>query len=118
MRAARTAIVLLMILCLIPGISLLSAALMARWAGCQLDPDTPLPCPIMGSDFGGPLFALADFGWLSVATFPVLVALLASWLLIELVHAAGKPPKRDIKRSPLRGSAPVGRRDAFRSNLS
>jgi hypothetical protein len=95
MRAFRTLIILCMLLCLVPPLSLLAAGLIARWAGCELDlpPNTPLPCMILGGDYGNVLFALADFGWYAVATIPAFVALLAGWLIVEIVRAVGRPRK-------------------------
>ena len=95
MRAFRTLIILLMLACLVPPLSLLSAGLIARWAGCELDlpPNTPLPCTILGGDYGNVVFALADFGWYAVGTIPAFVALLAGWLTVEIVSASGRPRK-------------------------
>ena len=95
MRAFRTLIIVMMLLCLVPLLSLLAAGLIARWAGCELDlpPNTPLPCAILGSDYGNVLFALAEFGWYAVGTIPAFVALLAGWLIVEIVRAAGGPRK-------------------------
>jgi hypothetical protein len=95
MRAFRTLTILLMLLCLVPPLSLLAAGLIARWAGCELDlpPNTPLPCTILGGDYGNVLFALADFGWYAVGTIPAFVALLAGWLIVEIVRAMGRPRK-------------------------
>jgi hypothetical protein len=95
MRAFRTLIILCMLLCLVPPLSLLAAGLVARWAGCELDlpPNTPLPCAILGGDYGNVLFALAEFGWYAVETIPAFVALLAGWLIVEIVRAMGRPRK-------------------------
>jgi hypothetical protein len=95
MRAFRILIILCMLLCLVPPLSLLAAGLIARWAGCELDlpPNTPLPCAILGGDYGNVLFALAEFGWYAVGTIPAFVALLAGWLIVEIVRAMGRPRK-------------------------
>ena len=95
MRAFRTLIILCMLACLVPPLSLLMAGLIARWAGCELDlpPNTPLPCTILGGDYGNVVFALADFGWYAVGTIPAFVALLAGWLTVEIVSALGRPRK-------------------------
>ena len=102
MRAFRTLIILLMLLCLVPLLSLLAAGLIARWAGCELDlpPNTPLPCTILGGDYGNVLFALAEFGWYAVGTIPAFVALLAGWLIVEIVRAAGRPRKQRQHPAP------------------
>jgi hypothetical protein len=95
MRAFRTLIIVCVLLCLVPPLSLLAAGLIARWAGCELDlpPNTPLPCMILGGDYGNVLFALADFGWYAVETIPAFLALLAGWLIVEIVRAMGRPRK-------------------------
>ncbi len=105
MRTFRTLIVLILLLCLVPALSLLAAGLIARWAGCELDlpPNVPLPCTILGSDYGNVLFALADFGWYSVGTLPAFVALLAGWIIVEIVRATGRPGK-PRKPEPLAAS--------------
>ncbi len=92
MRAFRILTILAMLLCLAPAMSLLAAALVARWAGCELDlpPNAPLPCAILGGDYGDALFALASFGWSAVATLPAFVALLAVWVVVEIVRATGR----------------------------
>ncbi len=105
MRTFRTFIVLILFLCLVPALSLLAAGLIARWAGCELDlpPNTPLPCTILGGDYGTMLFALADFGWYAVGTLPAFVALLAGWLTVEIVRSMGRP-KKPRKPEPLAAS--------------
>ena len=93
MRVFRTLIILLMLLCLVPPLSLLAVTLIARWASCGIDQNTPVPCTILGSDYGGVLYAIADFGYYAVETIPAFVALLAGWLTVELVRGMGQPRK-------------------------
>ena len=95
MRTFRFLILLLILLCLVPPLSLLAAALLARQAGCGLDlpPVTPVPCTILGGDYGDILFALANFGWFTIETLPVIAALLAGWIIVEIVRAMGQPAK-------------------------
>ncbi len=100
MRGFRTLVVLLVFLCLIPPLSLLAVGLIARWAECQLDPDAPLRCVIVGGDYGDILFSIANFGWYAVATLPLLVALLVGWLLIESVRFVGRPKKLQERQAP------------------
>ncbi len=106
MRTFRTFIVLTLLLCLVPVLSLLAAGLIARWAGCDLDlpPNVALPCTILGSDYGTALFALADFGWYAVGTLPAFVALLAGWITVEIVRAMGRPRRQPPKPEPLSAS--------------
>ncbi len=106
MRTFRTFIVFFLLLCLVPVLSLLAAGLIARWVGCELDlpPNVPLPCTILGSDYGNVLFALADFGWYAVGTLPAFVALLAGWVTVEIVRATGQPRKPQRKPEPFSAS--------------
>ena len=93
MRAFRTLIIVCVLLCLVPPRSLLAAGLIARWAGCELDlpPNTPLPCTILGGDYGNVLFALAHFGWYAVETIPAFLALLAGWLIVDRSRDGAAP---------------------------
>ncbi len=93
MRFFRTLIILLLLLCLVPPLSLIAAGLIARWAGCGLDPNTPVTCTVLGSDYGGFLFALVDFGYYAVETIPAAVALLAAWVTVEIVRRLGRGKK-------------------------
>ena len=124
MRTFRFLILLLMLLCLVPPLSLLAAALIARWAGCELDlpPVTPIPCTILRGDYGDILFALADFGWYTIETIPVLVALLAAWLIVEIVRAMGQHAKprqqkaASVSRKMRQPSVPVASRNRERGS--
>ena len=122
MRAFRTLIILLMLLCLVPPLSLLAAGLIARWAGCGLDlpPNTPLPCTILGGDYGNVLFALADFGWYAVGTIPAFVVLLAGWIIVEIVRAVGRPhkprPAASASRKMRQPPAPAASRNRVRGS--
>lgn len=93
MRTFRALIALLMLLCLVPPLSLLAAALIARGTQCELDlpPMTPLPCAIFGGDFGDVLFTLVQFGWHAIETIPILAALFVGWLIVEAARAASRP---------------------------
>ncbi|MBI4725175.1 MAG: hypothetical protein HY765_09410 [Rhodomicrobium sp.] len=93
MRAFRMLAVLLILLCLVPPLSLLTATLIARSAGCGIDPDTPVTCQILGGDYGDILYQLTHFGWYAVETLPILGALLLSWLLIEIIRVMNRPRK-------------------------
>jgi len=101
MRAFRTLMIVLMLLCLAPPLSLLAATLVARWAKCELDPSTPLPCTILGGDLGDVLFKVADFGYFAVETIPTFVALLAAWLIVEIVRGIGRQSKPPQPRGPV-----------------
>jgi hypothetical protein len=106
MRAFRILIVFLLLLCLLPPLSLLAATLIARWARCELDQNAPVQCTMFGGDYGGLLYAVEDFGYFAVETIPAFVALLAGWLIVEIVRAMGrrKPQAPAASRKRVRGS--------------
>ncbi len=100
MRAFRNLMIVLMLLCLVPPLSLFAATLVARWAKCELDPSTPVPCTIFGGDFGDVLFKVADFGYYAVETIPTFVALLAVWLIVEIVRSFGRGKRAPQPKVP------------------
>lgn len=100
MRFFRMLIGVLILACLVPPLALLAAALIARGAGCDIDPDTPVRCVILGGDYGDILYAMGHFGWHAVETLPVLAALLVAWMLIEIVRALGRPRKQPARQTP------------------
>jgi hypothetical protein len=122
MRNFRTLMVILILLCLTPLFVLLTAGLLARWFGCEIDPDTPVSCPVLGGNYGDILYSMADFGWLTVATLPVLAALVTCWLLVEIVRATGRPAKpaarsrnrvRALRRRRSKDETGAGKDDAL-----
>ncbi|MFY9639963.1 MAG: hypothetical protein WCD20_06450 [Rhodomicrobium sp.] len=100
MRIFRTLAGLLILLCLLPPMVLLAATLIARSVGCEINPDAPSTCRIIGWDFGDFLYAMTHFGWYAVETLPILAALLASWMLIEIVRSIGRPRKHAAPQTP------------------
>jgi hypothetical protein len=100
MRAFRTLIIVLLLLCLVPPLSLLGATLVARWAKCELDQGAPVPCTILGSDLGDFLFKVADFGYYTVEAIPTFVALLTTWVIVEIIRSVGRPKKRHPSQTP------------------
>jgi len=100
MRFFRMLAGLLVLICLVPPLILLAASLLARWAGCEIDPDVPAACRVLGGDYGDILYAMAHFGWRTVETIPVLAVLLVSWLLIEIARVLGSPRKRTRSQTP------------------
>lgn len=94
MRVFRRLAGLLILLCLVPPLVLLAAALIGRWTGCEADPDAPHACLMLGGDYGDVLYALAHFGENAGAAILILVALIVSWVLIEIVRAVGSDPRK------------------------
>jgi hypothetical protein len=68
--------------------------MLARWSGCEIDPDLPVAFHIPGSDCGEILYGMADFGWITVGAVPLLVALCICWVIVEIVQAIGHPAKQ------------------------
>ncbi len=62
MRFIRMLAGLLILLCLVPPLVLVAAALIGRWTGCEVDPDAPHACRLLGGDYGDILYSLAHFG--------------------------------------------------------
>ncbi len=100
MRFFRMLVSLLILLCLVPPLVLLAAALIARSLGCEIDPDAPAACPILGGDYGDILYAMTHFGWYAVETLPILAAVLVSWMLIEIVRALGRRGGQASRQTP------------------
>jgi hypothetical protein len=94
MRFIRMLAGLLILLCLIPPLVLVAAALIGRWTGCEVDPDAPHACRLLGGDYGDILYALAHFGDNTGAAILALAALLVSWALIEIMGAIGRSPSK------------------------
>lgn len=90
MRFFRKLAGLVILMCLVPPLVLAVAVLLARWADCDIDPETQLPCQALGGDYGDILHAMTHFGWYAVETLPVLAVMLVSWIVIEIAHATGR----------------------------
>ena len=70
-------------------------ALIGRWTGCEVDPDAPHACRLLGGDYGDILYSLVHFGDNAGAAIVALAALLVSWALIEIVEAIGRSPQQE-----------------------
>jgi hypothetical protein len=113
MRAFRTLIIVFLLLCLVPPAVLIAVTLVAGWAKCGLDQGGPVPCTIFGSDAGDFLFKVSDFGWYAVETLTAFVALLAIWIVVEVVNAVGRPKQPPPKT---RRQTPVASRNRARGS--
>ncbi len=116
MRAFRILIIVLLLLCLIPPGSLLAVTLIARWARCELDQGAPMTCTVFGSDIGDFLFKAEDFGYYAIETLPTFVALLAVWIVVEIVRGLGQPRKPAPSKSKTQRQAPAGSRNRARGS--
>jgi hypothetical protein len=110
MRAFRIFVLLALFCCLVPVLSLAGATYLARWAGCELDPDVPVACTVFGRDLGETLFAVAQFGWNAIVTLPIFGALLAAWVVTELISLMGR------RTVPQRRQAPATSRNRARGS--
>jgi|SRR5271165_3182975 len=93
MRIVRILIGLLIFACLVPPAVLVLTGLIARWAGCDIDPDAPVRCIIMDGNYGDILHALTRFGWLTIASIPIMAGVIAVWILIEVISRLRSPAK-------------------------
>ena len=100
MRLFRIAVLFLCLLCLVPPLVLLMATLLARWAGCGLDPDVTVTCNVLGGDYGDILYSMTHFGWRAVWTLPILATLLIGWAVIEILRTLGRTRKRAVPQTP------------------
>jgi hypothetical protein len=100
MHLFRMIVLLLIVLCLVPPLVLLTASLLARWAGCDIDPDAQIPCKILEGDYGNVLYSMTHFGWNAVWTLPVLAALLVGWIAVEALRTLGRPRKPAVRQTP------------------
>jgi hypothetical protein len=100
MRFFRTAVLFLILLCLVPPLVLLIVSLLARWAGCDLDPDVQVTCNALGGDYGDIFYAMAHFGWRTVWTLPILATLLIGWAVIEILRNLGGTRKSAAPQTP------------------
>jgi hypothetical protein len=100
MRLFRMIFLLLVLLCLVPPLVLLTASLVARWTGCDIDPDAQITCKVLGGDYGNVLYWMTHFGWNAVWTLPVLAAVLVCWIAGETLRTLGRPRKPAIRQTP------------------
>jgi hypothetical protein len=100
MRIFRMLAGLLIFLSVIPPLVLVAAALIGRWTGCDVDPDAPHACQLIGGDYGDILYALAHFGENAGAAILVLAAVLTGWALLEIAHWMGSTPKKPARQTP------------------
>lgn len=71
------------VLALGPFAAIMLIALLAAALGCQLNEAAPGPCVVYGADVGSLLSGMLVTGGLVQITIPILIALLAAWLVIE-----------------------------------
>lgn len=84
MMWVRLVILLVLLACLAPAVSLGVAAIIANWNGCSLNEGAVSPCIIGGVDYGQTLYTMFMMGWFLMATLPTATATLALWVLIEV----------------------------------
>lgn len=85
MKRIRIIAVLALLACLGPMISLFVAAGIASHYGCTLHEGFVNPCVVAGRDIGETLYTMAVMGWMMMLTLPLGAAVLAAWILTEIV---------------------------------
>lgn len=85
MRAFRALMAVLLFLCLLPLMSMAAAEFIAQLYGCKLDLASVHPCIVGGRDIGQDLLTLGMMGYFLFATMPGVVAVIAIWVIVELI---------------------------------
>ncbi len=85
MRAFRALMAVLLFLCLLPLMSMAVAEFIAQLYGCKLDLASVHPCIVGGRDIGQDLLTLGMMGYFLFATMPGVVAIIAIWIIVELI---------------------------------
>ena len=96
MRAFRALMAVLLFLCLLPMMSMAVAEFIAQLYGCKLDLASVHPCIVGGRDIGQDLLTLGMMGYFLFVTMPGVVAVIAIWIIVELIAWARR-------RSPAAG---------------
>ena len=96
MRAFRALMAVLLFLCLLPMMSMAVAEFIAQLYGCKLDLVSVHPCIVGGRDIGQDLLTLGMMGYFLFVTMPGVVAVIAIWIIVELIAWARR-------RSPAAG---------------
>ena len=78
----RTLFGLLTLLIWSPAIMLLLSMVTATALDCPLHEGFTQPCPLLGQEIGGLLYAGFVMGWLLVVTAPLMLGTLVGWLIL------------------------------------
>mgnify|MGYP006953970278 CR=1 FL=1 len=87
MKLFRILIVLALLICLAPLISIAVAGWIARSHGCTLHEGFVNPCVINGKDYGETLYQMGVMGWLMLASIPIAAGLILLWIAVEIAIA-------------------------------
>ena len=85
MRAFRALMAVLLFLCLLPLMSMAVAEFIAQLYGCKLDLASVHPCTVGGRDIGQDLLTLGMMGYFLFVIMPGVVAVIAVWIIVELI---------------------------------
>lgn len=83
MTGLRRAILAVSIFCLLPLAAVAVSAVFAAVFGCELSEAGTSACVVLGLDVSGFLQTLFVTGWMGLVTLPILMGVLALWLLVE-----------------------------------
>ena len=86
MRFFRILMVILVLACAAPLISMLVAQAIGDYYGCEVGVDAVKPCLVDGKDIGETLTTAAAMGYFLFVTLPVLYVAIPLWILIEIVR--------------------------------
>ena len=85
MRAFRALMAILLFVCLLPLMSMAVAEFIAQIYGCKVDLVAAHPCMVGGRDIGHDLLTLGFMGYFLFVTMPGVVAVIAVWIIVELI---------------------------------
>ncbi|MGE0629684.1 MAG: hypothetical protein AB7O43_17905 [Hyphomicrobiaceae bacterium] len=86
MRVFRWLMVIALIICTVPMLSVIVAGTIASANGCTLHEGFENPCVVMGRDIGNTLYSMGVMGWLMLATLPIAAGLIVLWVVVEIVR--------------------------------
>jgi uncharacterized membrane protein YhaH (DUF805 family) len=64
-------LLVLFVIGLAPILSVMTASVIANWAGCELHEGFANPCIIGGTEYGELLYSMAVVGWFALITLPL-----------------------------------------------
>lgn len=85
-RVYGIALVLIVLFATAPLLSVYFTYLVADAHGCVVNEATIHPCMVLGSDWGGLLYATGVMGWFMLATLPLGGGALIVWFVLLLIH--------------------------------
>jgi hypothetical protein len=97
-RALAVCLILIVLFAGLPVIGVVISTEVASALGCRLDEGNPHPCPFLGMDLAGLLYALFVSGWFGLLTIPLGAVLFVVWLIAAIAFAVMRLRGRSAPR--------------------